>query len=72
MLLKVEFRGSALNSHGNYIVGHGKSWKNHGIVFLNLSENPVVSKMLMSFLSVTVYQFWLLIVRDSSLECSQD
>ena len=22
--------------HGNYIVHHGKSWKNHGIVFLNL------------------------------------
>ena len=27
--------GHALNSHGNYIVDHGKSWKNHGIVFLN-------------------------------------
>ena len=25
----------ALNSHGNYMVDHGKSWKNHGIVFLN-------------------------------------
>ena len=22
-----------INSHGNYIVDHGKSWKNHGIVF---------------------------------------
>ena len=27
-------------SHGNYIVDHGKSWKNHGIVFLNFSRNP--------------------------------
>ena len=24
----------ALSSHGNYIVNHGKSWKNHGIVVL--------------------------------------
>ena len=29
------------NSHGNYIVDHGKSWKNHGIVFLNFCGNPV-------------------------------
>ena len=33
--------GYALNSHGNYIVDHGKSWKNHGIVFLNFCGNPV-------------------------------
>ena len=26
MLLKGEFGGGALNSHGNYIVDHGKSW----------------------------------------------
>ena len=26
MLLKGEVGGSALNSHGNYIVDHGKSW----------------------------------------------
>ena len=32
---------NALNSHGNYIVDHGKSWKNHGIVFLNFCGNPV-------------------------------
>ena len=32
--------GHALNSHGNYIVDHGKSWKNHGIVFLNCCGNP--------------------------------
>ena len=29
----------ALNSHGNYIVYHEKSWKNHGIVFLNFCGN---------------------------------
>ena len=27
-------------SHGNYIVDHGKSWKNHGIVILNFCGNP--------------------------------
>ena len=32
----------ALNSHGNYIAGHGKSWKNHGIMFLNFCGNPVM------------------------------
>ena len=31
-------RALILNSHGIYIVDHGKSWKNHGIVFLNLWE----------------------------------
>ena len=25
---------------GKYIVDHGKSWKNHGIVFLNFCGNP--------------------------------
>ena len=29
-LLKGEVGGRALSSHGNYIVDHGKSWKNHG------------------------------------------
>ena len=41
MPLKGEVGGRALNSHGNYIVDHGKSWKNHGIVFLNFCGNPV-------------------------------
>ena len=41
MLLKGEVGGRAINSHGNYIVDHGYSWKNHGIVFLNCCENPV-------------------------------
>ena len=34
MQLKGEVGGRALNSHGNYIVDHRKSWKNHRIVFL--------------------------------------
>ena len=40
MPLKGEVGGHALKSHGNYIVDHGKSWKNHGIVFLNFCGNP--------------------------------
>ena len=40
MLLKRDFGGRAFNSHGNYIVDHGKSWKNPGIVFLNSCGNP--------------------------------
>ena len=43
MLLKGEVGGCALNSHGNYIVDHGKSWKNHGIVILNFCGNPAMS-----------------------------
>ena len=35
MPLKGEVGGLALNSHGNDIFDRGKSWKNHGIVFLN-------------------------------------
>ena len=45
MLLKREVRGCALNSHGNYIVNRGKSWKNHEIVFLNFCGYPVVSTL---------------------------
>ena len=41
MALKGEVGCCALNSHGNYIVDHGKSWKNHGIVCLNFCGNPV-------------------------------
>ena len=40
MSLKGEVGVSALIRHGNYIVGHGKSWKNHGIVFFNFCGNP--------------------------------
>ena len=42
MPLKVEVGGHASNSHGNYIVDHEKSWKNHGIVFLNFCGNPLL------------------------------
>ena len=42
MLLKREVRGYALNSHGNNIVDRGKSWKIHGIVFLNFCGNPAI------------------------------
>ena len=42
MPLKGGVGGHALKSHGNYIVDHGKSWKNHGIVFLNFCGNPVM------------------------------
>ena len=41
MPLKGKVGGHALKSHGNYIIDHGKSWKNHGIVFLNFCGNPV-------------------------------
>ena len=44
MLLKGEVGGCALNSHGNYFVDHGKSWKNHGIVILNFFGNPDYGK----------------------------
>ena len=33
----------ALNTHGNYIFHHGKSWKYHGIVFLSFRGNSVSS-----------------------------
>ena len=42
MLLKGEVGGCALYSYGNYIVDHGKSWKNHGIVVSNLCGNPEI------------------------------
>ena len=29
-----------LNDHGNHIADHGKSWKNHGILFFNFCGNP--------------------------------
>ena len=54
MSLKGEVGGHALYSHRNYIVDHGKSWKNHGIVFLNFCGNPeiynVLSETLISIL----------------------
>ena len=49
MLLKGEVGCSALNNYGIYIFDHGKSWKNHGIVFLNFCGNPVFTKVPVSF-----------------------
>ena len=40
MPLKGEVGCHALNSHGNYIVDHGNSWKYHGNLFLNFCGNP--------------------------------
>ena len=41
LLLKGEVGVCALNSHGNYIVDHGKSCKKYrGIVLLNFCGNP--------------------------------
>ena len=40
VLLKGEVGGCALNSHGNYIVDQGKSWKNPGLVLLNFCGSP--------------------------------
>ena len=40
MSLKGEVGGHALNSHGNYIVDHGKSWKNDEIVFFKFLWKP--------------------------------
>ena len=42
IMLKREVGGRELNSYGNCIVDHGKSWKNHGTVFLNFCSNPVI------------------------------
>ena len=41
ILLKRVVGGCALNSHGITSMMIGKSWKNHGIVFLNFCGNPV-------------------------------
>ena len=42
---KGEVEGHVLKSHGNYTVDHGKSWKNHGIVFLNFCGNPATQRL---------------------------
>ena len=38
--MKMPLKGE-VGGHGNYIVDHGKSLKNHGIVFFNFCGNPV-------------------------------
>ena len=46
MLLKGELGGCVINCHGNYIVDHGKSWKNHGIVILNFCGNHILLELI--------------------------
>ena len=53
MLLKGEVGGRALNSHGNNIVDHGKSWKNFVIVFWNFCWNPDGCNQYFVFISVS-------------------
>ena len=59
MLLKGEVGGRALNSHGNNIVDHVKSWKNHGIVFLNFCGNPVICLFITGRLCTEAVEEWL-------------
>ena len=40
ILLKEEVGGCKLNSHGNYIADHGKSWENPGIVLFEFLWEP--------------------------------
>ena len=47
MPLKGEVSGHELNSHGHYVVDHGKSWKNHGIVLLNFCGNPELGQFIL-------------------------
>ena len=55
MLLKR--RGGEAGGHA--LNGHGKSWKNHGIVFLNFCGNPVsFSFMYMCGKSKSVIRFY--------------
>ena len=71
VLLKGEVGDCVLNSHGNYIVDHGKSLKNHGIVFLNFCGNPgnvftFVQKCCLLILSVAYIQMQSRLTLDPS------
>ena len=68
MLLKRDFGGRAFNSHGNYIVDHGKSWKNPGIVFLNSCGNPESSVFFLKTQSSSAISFSIL-CRYFSMVC---
>ena len=48
-----------INGHGNYIVDHGKSLENHGIVFLNFCGNP--DKSVLKSLIIMVNTFFLVL-----------
>ena len=37
-----EYQNTHLDPHGNYIVDHGKSWKNQEIVFFEFLWEPCV------------------------------
>ena len=64
LLLKGEVGVCALNSHGNYIVDHGKSWKNHEIVVLNFCGNPELKNHVIPYIHDNVgfdsrhYPYW--------------
>ena len=64
LLLKGEVGVCVLNSHGNDIVDHGTSWKNHGIMFFEFLWEPCsmgnlvvlsVNFVLSVYLSVNFY-----------------
>ena len=48
MPLKREAGGHALNSHGDYIVYHGKPWKNHGIAIILMGKRELVALLNLS------------------------
>ena len=53
MLLKGEVGGHALNSHGNYIVDHGKSWKKSWNCVFEFLWEPCYNKIT-AFVSVRI------------------
>ena len=70
LLLKGEVGVCALNSHGNYIVDHGKSWKNHGIVFLNFCGNCCHVFVGLNMMSTYMYIFFQVWKNESHWELS--
>ena len=78
MLLKREAGGSAVNSHGNYIASHGKSWKNHwnGVFLISagtLHDMPISTKfhvlLITIFFHFLVFK-WVLPIALMSLDIS--
>ena len=61
MPLKGEVGCHALKGHGNYIVDHGKSWKSHGIVFLEFLWETCESEIMQCNKidkPIMVFRFW--------------
>ena len=56
MPLKGKFGGHALNNHGNYIVDHGKSLNNNGIIFLNFCGTL---NCIVLFTHLIITQIWI-------------